>query len=79
MLSVSFVRPHPGTVDSKNDCASYTLLAYKLWSGTAYGAKIVYCLFAISCTKQKKTNYLNFHGEEAQEKPPGLQGMGSLS
>ena len=29
-------------------------------------------LFAISCTKQKKSNYLNSHGEEAQEKPPGL-------
>ena len=44
----------------------------------------VYCLlfivlFAISFTKQKKSTYLNSHGEEAQEKPPGLQGMGSLS
>ena len=30
-------------------------------------------LFAIRCTKQKKkSNYLNSHGEEAQEKPPGL-------
>ena len=29
-------------------------------------------LFAISYTKQKKSNYLNSHGEEAQEKPPGL-------
>ena len=28
-------------------------------------------LFAISYKKQKKSNYLNFHGEEAQEKPPG--------
>ena len=24
----------------QNDCASYTLLAYELWSGTAYGAKM---------------------------------------
>ena len=31
----------------------------------------VYC-FAISCTKARKFNYLNSHGEEAQEKPPGL-------
>ena len=29
-------------------------------------------LFAISYTKQKKSKYLNSHGEEAQEKPPGL-------
>ena len=30
-------------------------------------------LFAIGkCTKQNKSNYLNSHGEEAQEKPPGL-------
>ena len=29
-------------------------------------------LFAISCRKQKKSNYLNSHGEEAQKKPPGL-------
>ena len=29
-------------------------------------------LFAISCTKQKKSNHLNSHGEEAQEKPQGL-------
>ena len=28
--------------------------------------------FAISCTKARKSNYLNSHGEEAQEKPPGL-------
>ena len=28
--------------------------------------------FAIGCTKQKKKNYLSSHGEEAQEKPPGL-------
>ena len=29
--------------------------------------------FAISCTKAtKKSNYLNSHGEEAQEKLPGL-------
>ena len=38
---------------------------------------IVYCLlflvlFAISDTKQKKSNYLNSHGEEAQEKPLAL-------
>ena len=35
-------------------------------------------LFAISCTKQKKKNYLSSHGEEAQEKPLGFYGMGSL-
>ena len=29
-------------------------------------------LFALSCTNKKKSNYLNSHGEEAQEKPPGL-------
>ena len=29
-------------------------------------------LFAINCTNQIKSNYLNAHGEEAQEKPPGL-------
>ena len=29
-------------------------------------------LFAINCTNQIKCNYLNFHYEEAQEKPPGL-------
>ena len=44
---------------------------------------IVYCclLFCLlkNCTNQIKSNYLNSHGEEAQEKPPGLQGMGSLS
>ena len=28
---------------------------------------------------KKKSNYSNSHGEEAQEKPPGLEGMGSLS
>ena len=37
----------------------------------------VYCLlfivlFAKNCTNQIKSNYLNSHGEEAQEKPPGL-------
>ena len=26
-------------------------------------------LFAINCTNPIKSNYLNFHGEEAQEKP----------
>ena len=36
-------------------------------------------LFAINCTNQIRSNYFNSHGEEAQEKPPGLQGMGSLS
>ena len=37
-------------------------------------------VFAISCTKgRKKTNYLNTSGEEAQEKLPGLLGMGCLS
>ena len=30
-------------------------------------------LFAINCTNPIKSNYLNSHGEEAQEKPPGLQ------
>ena len=29
-------------------------------------------LFAIKCKKEKKKNYLCCHGEEAQEKPPGL-------
>ena len=29
-------------------------------------------LFTINCTNQIKSNYLNSHGEEAQEKPPGL-------
>ena len=29
-------------------------------------------LFAKNCTNQLKSNYLNSHGEEAQEKPPGL-------
>ena len=29
-------------------------------------------LFAKNCTNQIKSNYLNSHGEEAQEKPPGL-------
>ena len=38
---------------------------------------IVYCLlfivlFAKNYTNQIKSNYLNSHGEEAQEKPPGL-------
>ena len=37
----------------------------------ASGFQHVYC-FDISCTKARKTNYLNSHGEEAQEKPPGL-------
>ena len=37
----------------------------------------VYCLlfivlFAKNYTNQIKSNYLNSHGEEAQEKPPGL-------
>ena len=35
-------------------------------------------LFAKNCTSQIKSDYLNSHGEEAQEKPPGLYGMGSL-
>ena len=35
--------------------------------------QIKYCLFAKNCTNEKnKSNYLNSHGEEAQEKPPGL-------
>ena len=29
-------------------------------------------LFAKNCTNQIKFDYLNSHGEEAQEKPPGL-------
>ena len=29
-------------------------------------------LFAKNCTNQIKSKYLNSHGEEAQEKPPGL-------
>ena len=29
-------------------------------------------LFDINCTNQIKSNYLKSHGEEAQEKPPGL-------
>ena len=29
-------------------------------------------LFAKNCTTQIKSNYFNSHGEEAQEKPPGL-------
>ena len=29
-------------------------------------------LFAKNCTDQIKSNYLDSHGEEAQEKPPGL-------
>ena len=29
-------------------------------------------LFAKNCTNQIKSNYLNSHGEEAQEKPLGL-------
>ena len=32
----------------------------------------VFVLFAKNCTNQIKSNYLNSHGEEAQEKPPGL-------
>ena len=35
--------------------------------------------FAINCTKARKTNYLNTNGEEAKGKPPGLQGVSSLS
>ena len=39
--------------------------------------EIVYCLlfivlFAKNYTNQIKSNYLNSHGEKAQEKPPGL-------
>ena len=32
----------------------------------------VFVLFAKNCTNQMKSNYLNSHGEEAQEKSPGL-------
>ena len=35
-------------------------------------------LFAKNCINQIKSNYLNSHGGEAQEKPPGLYGMGTL-
>jgi len=38
---------------------------------TLHPSLLFIVLFAISWTKQNK-NYLNSHGEEAQEKPPGL-------
>ena len=41
-------------------CSSYTVYF------------IVYCFVCQKCTNQIKSNYLNSHGEEAQEKPPGL-------
>ena len=31
---------NPGGPPLQNDCACYTPLAYELWSGTAYGAKM---------------------------------------
>ena len=34
--------------------------------------KPISLLFAISCTKARKSNYLNSNGEEAQEKPLAL-------
>ena len=38
-----------------------------------YKLFIVYCFVCQQkCTNQIKSNYLNSHGEEAQEKPPGL-------
>ena len=33
---------------------------------------LVYCFVCHKLYKAKKSNYLNSHGEEAQEKPPGL-------
>ena len=45
------------------------------WKNNYYLKEFVYLfivLFAINCTNQIKSNYLNSHGEEAQEKPPGL-------
>ena len=33
---------------------------------------IVYCFVCHKVYKAKKSNYFNSHGEEAQEKPPGL-------
>ena len=45
------------------------------WKNNYYLKKFVYLfivLFAINCTNQIRSNYLNFHYEEAQEKPPGL-------
>ena len=31
-----------------------------------------FCFVCYKLYKAKKSNYLNSHGEEAQEKPPGL-------
>ena len=60
----------------------YTLY-YTLYYGTTFSCTCVLLkqlficllfivLFAKNCTTQIKSNYLNSHAEEAQEKPPGL-------
>ena len=42
-----------------------------------FGQYCLYCLlffllYVVQSKKKKKSNYLNSHGEEAQEKPQGL-------
>ena len=82
-LQVDFYLPFPSCCkplfQSKTKCEAIDMKkSFFHARKVLLSASFKYCLlfivlFAISCTKQKnKSNYLNSHGEEAQEKPLGL-------
>ena len=67
-------------IDIVFDLLRYNVTLYnEHFLSRTYNMNIVYCLlFIVYCFvcqklyKSNKSNYLNSHGEEAQEKPPGL-------
>ena len=64
-------------VSKRRPLLSTTKTASQVWTQVGMKLDPTHCLlfivlFAKNCTNQIKSNYLNSHGEEAQEKPPGL-------
>ena len=60
-----------GMIFNKNSSAQEASLSSPVSYISPYCLLFI-VLFTKNCTNQIKSNYLNSHGEEAQEKPPGL-------
>ena len=71
VISIIFVLRNTSRTIHTRVTGARSLVFQQIIRNTNYQLLFI-VLFAISYTKQKKSNYLNSHGEEAQEKSPGL-------
>ena len=71
VISIIFVLRNTSRTIHTRVTGARSLVFQQIIRNTNYQLLFI-VLFAISYTKQKKSSYLNSHGEEAQEKSPGL-------